>query len=149
MVNDSVKLLEEELKNKVAADGFAAYDTTRIIEVDAKECFQSHFMSDLLAGKGGGHAGRVTLPMGMPCGGFAETTLPGFDGEMSHAENAEGNPDGGCRANALRSPRSPREIRISPAARAVLDAGRELWRSPSVSSTTCPGLPRRNEGTRG
>ena len=113
MVNDSVKLLEEELKNKVAADGFAAYDTTRIIEVDAKECFQSHFMSDLLAGKGGG---------------FVETTLPGFDGEMSHAENAEGNPDGGCRANALRSPRSPREIRISPAARAVLDAGRELWR---------------------
>lgn len=31
MVNDPVKLLDEELKSKVAADWFAAYDTTRII----------------------------------------------------------------------------------------------------------------------
>ena len=31
MVNDPVKLLEEELKSKVAADWFAAYGTTRII----------------------------------------------------------------------------------------------------------------------
>ena len=31
MAKYSVGLLEEELKNKVAADWFAAYDTTRII----------------------------------------------------------------------------------------------------------------------
>ena len=78
-------------------------------EVDAKECFASHFMSDFLAGKGGG---------------FVETVLPGLEGEMSLAENAEGaeGEDGGC-ANALRSPRSPREIQLSPAARAVLFDG--------------------------
>ena len=83
-------------------------------EVDAKECFASHFMSDFLAGKGGG---------------FCENVLPGLEGEISHAEDAESaeGEDGGC-ANALRSPRSPREIQLSPAARAVLDAGRELWR---------------------
>ena len=133
MAKYTTGLLEEELKNKVAADWFAAYDTTRIIgkvdfcvavpatelgpykaEVDAKECFASHFMSDFLAGKGGG---------------FCENVLPGLEGEISHAEDAESaeGEDGGC-ANALRSPRSPREIQLSPAARAVLDAGRELWR---------------------
>ena len=133
MAKYTTGLLEEELKNKVAADWFAAYDTTRIIgkvdfcvavpatelgpykaEVDAKECFASHFMSDFLAGKGGG---------------FAETVLPGLEGGMSHAERAEGaeREDGGC-ANALRSPRSPREIQLSLAARAVLDAGCERWR---------------------
>ena len=63
-------------------------------EVDAKECFLSHFMSDLLAGKGGG---------------FIETALPGLE-------------DG--RAASTKPPRPT----FSPAARAVLDAGRELWR---------------------
>ena len=105
-----VEMLKEELKNKVLEDWIPFTEA----EVDAKECFASHFMSDFLAGKGGG---------------FCENVLPGLEGEISHAEDAESaeGEDGGC-ANALRSPRSPREIQLSPAARAVLDAGRELWR---------------------
>ena len=105
-----VEMLKEELKNKVLEDWIPFTEA----EVDAKECFASHFMSDFRAGKGGG---------------FCENVLPGLEGEISHAEDAESaeGEDGGC-ANALRSPRSPREIQLSPAARAVLDAGRELWR---------------------
>ena len=95
MAKYPIGLLEEELKNKVAADGFAAYDTTRIIEVDAKECFQSHFMSDLLAGKGGTRS-------------------------VASADGTEAVPP-----NPV-NPVNP--VQISPAARAVLDAGRELWR---------------------
>ena len=64
-------------------------------EVDAKDCFQSHFMSDLLAGKGG------TRSVASPDG--TEAVPP--------------NPV---------NPVNP--VQISPAARAVLDAGRELWR---------------------
>ena len=106
----SVEMMKEKLKNKVEVDRIPFTEA----EVDAKECFASHFMSDFLAGKGGG---------------FCENVLPGLEGEISHAEDAESaeGEDGGC-ANALRSPRSPREIQLSPAARAVLDAGRELWR---------------------
>ena len=64
-------------------------------EVDAKECFQSHFMSDLLAGKGGTRS-------------------------VASADGTEAVPP-----NPV-NPVNP--VQISPAARAVLDAGRELWR---------------------
>ena len=112
----SVEMLKEELKNKVLEDRILF---TEAAEVDAKECFSSHFMSDFLAGKG---RAVCLKPPFEGCGGLGQTALPGLVGEMSHAEG-----EGGCCANAPRSPRSPRE-NLSPAARAVLDAGRELWR---------------------
>ncbi len=62
MTKYSIGLLEEELKNKVVVDRAPFTEA----EVDAKECFASHFMSDFLAGKGVG---------------FVETVLPGFEGE--------------------------------------------------------------------
>ena len=72
-------------------------------EVGAKDCFASHFMSDFLSGKGGG---ATNVPQSL------------FDGVASGGDcGAVGSPrptDGG--------------IVISPAARAVLDAGRGLWR---------------------
>ena len=72
-------------------------------EVGAKDCFASHFMSDFPSGKGGG---ATNVPQSL------------FDGVASGGDcGAVGSPrptDGG--------------IVISPAARAVLDAGRELWR---------------------
>lgn len=94
-------------------------------EVDAKECFQSHFMSDLLAGKGG----TRSVASG---GKYVQT---GFTGLTGFA-------DGDCTGGGTRSvasadgteavPPNPvnpvNPVQISPAARAVLDAGRELWR---------------------
>ena len=46
----SVEMMKEKLKNKVEVDRIPFTEA----EVDAKECFASHFMSDFLAGKGGG-----------------------------------------------------------------------------------------------
>ena len=94
-------------------------------EVDAKECFQSHFMSDLLAGKGG----TRSVASG---GKYVQTGLTGWTGSA----------DGDCTGGGTRSvasadgteavPPNPvnpvNPVQISPAARAVLDAGRELWR---------------------
>ena len=68
-------------------------------EVDAKDNFESHFMSDFLKGKKNGDA--ESLPRQME--------LATSDGSGTDSS-------------------SPLSITISPAARAVLDAGRELWK---------------------
>ena len=134
MAKYTTGLLEEELKNKVAADWFAAYDTTRVIgkvdfcvavlatelgpykaEVDAKECFAAHFMSDFLAGKGGGDGlGQTALS------GFGVGTMGGT-ASVPSADATERVPPVPC------NPCVP-WLKISPAARAVLNAGRALWR---------------------
>ena len=45
MAKYPIGLLEEELKNKVAADWFAAYDTTRIIgKVDFCKVYEYGFL---------------------------------------------------------------------------------------------------------
>ncbi len=66
-------------------------------EVDAKNCFKSHFMSDYLAGK-------------------IEAQSHSAQGELFNPENP---------FNPVK--KVPRE-HFSPAAQAVFDAGRELWR---------------------
>ena len=76
-------------------------------EVDAKDCFQSHFMSDWLKGKRRIEEGAK--PVNAPCQG--ELDLGNVDNvEVLPIANANG------------------QLEFSPEARAVLDAGRELWR---------------------
>ena len=76
-------------------------------EVDAKDCFQSHFMSDWLKGKRRIEEGAK--PVNAPCQG--ELDLGNVDNvEVLPIANANG------------------QLELSPEAKAVLDAGRELWR---------------------
>ena len=81
-------------------------------EVDAKDAFRSHFMSeflkDLREGKG--------VPAARPNGGrFVEASLPGLGESPGLLLAAEAAP-------------SPRPLRFSAEAEAVFDAGRALWR---------------------
>ena len=72
-------------------------------EVDAKECFASHFMSDVLNGRA-----ASTKPPQM---GTAASSMPPY--QTPNPEN----------------PVNPvKKENLSASARAVLDAGRELWR---------------------
>ena len=84
-------------------------------EVDAKSCFKSHFMSDFLRGR---ESSRVDAA-GRP---------PHQDDLFSNTSHP--NPDNPVKNNSAASapPRLCVKECLSPAARAVLDAGRELWR---------------------
>ena len=76
-------------------------------EVGAKDCFASHFMSDWLAGRGTARSANA------PCQGELD-----FSGATGTDEAT------GKRDESHMSPLS----QLSQQARAVLDAGRELWR---------------------
>jgi hypothetical protein len=82
-------------------------------EVDAKNCFKSHFMSDILNGRG--------VPM----------EVLNEDDLFTIATSNPVNPVNPVK-NDFKSAANPLPLNIkdnlSPAARAVLDAGRELWR---------------------
>ena len=76
-------------------------------EVGAKDCFKSHFMSDWLKGKRRIEEGEK--PVNAPCQG--ELDLGNVDNVVVlPIANANG------------------QLELSPEAKAVLDAGRELWR---------------------
>ncbi|MBQ9726070.1 MAG: hypothetical protein IJV65_01015, partial [Kiritimatiellae bacterium] len=77
-------------------------------EVDAKDAFQSHFMSDFLTKV---RAGKTVCVAG------AAPTLPGF-----------GDSPPSCVSRAA----------FSPAAQAALDAGRELWRYYHAQQNALP-----------
>jgi hypothetical protein len=82
-------------------------------EVDAKNCFKSHFMSDILNGRG------------------VPTEVLNEDDLFTIATSNPVNPVNPVK-NDFKSAANPLPLNIkdnlSPAARAVLDAGRELWR---------------------
>ncbi|MBQ4199670.1 MAG: hypothetical protein II649_07280, partial [Kiritimatiellae bacterium] len=84
-------------------------------EVGAKDCFASHFMSDWLAG-------RRYVENNAPCQG--ELDLAGGAGTDGTNET------GGTRASSHASRLSHSSLlsHLSHEARAVLDAGRALWR---------------------
>jgi len=116
-------LREEELKNKVAADWFGAFDCTRIIGnidfcvdipatelalgfeaepvlwAEAKDCFKSHFMSDFLRGRIASGPNPVN-----PVNPVENLFMRSAPLRLCVNEN------------------------MSPAAMSVLDAGREIWR---------------------
>ena len=91
-----------------SADGVNHWIPFTKAEVDAKSCFKSHFMSDLLGG-------RAAVATSVPIPKQGELEL-----QDSKTPGSEGN-------KTLRTSRTLREA-ITPASRAVLDAGRELWR---------------------
>lgn len=82
-------------------------------EVGARDCMKSHFMSEFLEGLLEGGNGPASRPGG---GLFAEASLPGLEASEEEGRcGGDGSPS---------SPKSP----MSPEARAVLEAGRALWR---------------------
>ena len=101
-------------------------------EVGAKSCFKSHFMSDILGGRVSSLADTRRVEDNAPYQGELNLSSTGAvaQGEgkeecqpsrfLSACEASEQNRSGGILHSAARA--------LSPAARAVLDAGRELWR---------------------
>ena len=77
-------------------------------EVGAQDCFASHFMSDFLKGKKNGDA-------------------ESFPRQMELATPTRSGKDSG-RASPIAGEIAPFSFTISTEAKAVLDAGRELWR---------------------
>ena len=90
-----------------SADGVNHWIPFTEEEVDAKDCFQSHFMSDWLKGKRRVEEGAK--PVNAPCQGELD---------LGNVANVEVLPI--ANANG--------QLELSPEAKAVLDAGRELWR---------------------
>ena len=90
-----------------SADGVNHWIPFTEEEVDAKDCFQSHFMSDWLKGKRRIEEGAK--PVNAPCQGELD---------LGNVANVEVLPI--ANANG--------QLELSPEAKAVLDAGRELWR---------------------
>ena len=76
-------------------------------EVGAKDCFASHFMNDWLAGHG-----------------TARSVIAPYQGELNFSGSTGPDEATRTRDEYPKSPLSP----MSQQARAVLDAGRELWR---------------------
>ena len=94
-----------------SADGVNHWIPFTEDEVGAKDCFASHFMSDFLGGRGAFNGDSEEAK-----------ALP----SQSDLFNPE-NPVNPVKNNSV--PPCPRvSDALSPAARAVLDAGRELWR---------------------
>ena len=98
-------------QNRVSsADGVNHWIPFTEAEVDAKSCFKSHFMSDLINGR------AVT----------AASSMPPCQGEL-FAKPSSLNPVNPVK-NDSASLRLCVKDNLSSAARAVLEAGRELWR---------------------
>ncbi len=108
-------------------------------EVDAKDCFASHFMSDYLrdfrAGKikvgADGGLLRHFVPRNDEGARHCGVSLARNDGGARHCEEPLARVDGGARH--CEEPQATKQstackIEFSPEAQAVLNAGRELWR---------------------
>ncbi len=102
-----------------SADGINHWIPFTETEVDAKSCFKSHFMSDLLRGRAAAVATSATLPKQgeLELGNVKVCKCRNV--EVSNAQLAVG-----CFHNST----IPQFHNRSPEANAVLDAGRELWR---------------------
>ena len=112
-------------QNRVkSADGINHWIPFTEEEVGAKDCFASHFMSDWLAGKQ--HDEDIA-----PYHTVARDARP-YQGELfTQEKQTDLFTPNGVRDSENVSGVSREQIRVlnlSPAARAVLDAGRELWK---------------------
>ena len=91
-------------------------------EVGAKDCFASHFMSDWLAGRGAAARTGCAPYQGDLFAATGETPVGPVNGQDARSPSCE----------AARAPLPRRahlgEAALSLPARAVMDAGRELWR---------------------
>ena len=93
-------------------------------EVAAKSCFKSHFMSDFINGRAGSTlsadaARSVIAPYQSEFDLGTSPNLQGSETPCSESNTSSRNPN----------PVNPvKKEDLTPAARAVLDAGRELWR---------------------
>ena len=111
-------------QNRVkSADGVNHWIPFTEEEVGAKSCFKSHFMSDFLGGRSSSTADAA-----------AGDSRPPVQSDLFSAcdeKQTDLLTPGGVRASENVSGVNREQIRVSefsPAARAVLDAGRELWR---------------------
>ena len=123
---------EEELKNRnclifalfdnviKSADGANHWIPFTEEEVGAKACFKSHFMSDFINGKVVCHCAADTR-----C--IEGSVTYQSELELSTTPPSPVNPVNPVEKNSA-PPRLCVRENISPAARAVLDAGRELWK---------------------
>ena len=110
-------------QNRVkSADGANHWIPFTEEEVGAKSCFKSHFMSDFINGRAASDTRRV------------EDNAP-YQSELQlgNVANVEGLPIANSNSqletgNIGTGNNSTMATFISPAARAVLDAGRELWK---------------------
>ncbi len=93
-------------------------------EVEAKDCFQSHFMSDYLKDF---LAGKVEVPRKDLRGAelWEQDCFGEVDDKLSHGFTGFSRLGG--TDNPI-NPQNPCDNKFSPAAQAVLSAGRELWR---------------------
>ena len=91
-------------------------------EVGAKDCFASHFMSDWLAGKRHDEALAPYHAVARDARPYQGELGLGIENEECRMENE------GAAPSHHNSPFSILHSSFSPAARAVLDVGRELWR---------------------
>ena len=97
------------------------------VEVDAKERFSSHFMSDFINGRAGSTlsadaARSVIAPYQSEFDLGTSPNLQGSETPSSESNTSSRNP------NPVNSVNPVKKEDLTPAARAVLDAGRELWR---------------------
>ncbi len=109
-------------QNRVkSADGVNHWIPFTEEEVGAKDCFASHFMSDFINGRG-------ERPRSPADARDARPYQSDLFAETPHSN--PGNPVNPVKNNSADSvpPRLCVRESLSPAARAVLDAGRELWR---------------------
>ena len=108
-----------------SADGVNHWIPFTEEEVDAKDCFQSHFMSDWLNGRAASPQAAVRRDGGIaPYRTGVESRRDGgvapYQGELDLGNVASEKMLPIANANG--------QLELSPDAKAVLDAGRELWR---------------------
>ncbi len=104
-----------------SADGVNHWIPFTETEVDAKSCFKSHFMSDFINGRADRPLAATPVAARPPYQDdlFAETPHLNSENPVNHIKENSTNPA---------PPRLYVKENLSPAARAVLDTGRELWR---------------------
>ena len=109
--------------NIKSADGVNHWIPFTEDDVGARDCMQSHFMSDLLAGRTRGADRRDVVVA--PCQGELDLENVANVETVNADTQAQSDSVNGGTGNASALATFPQ---LSPAARAVMDAGRELWR---------------------
>jgi len=115
-------------QNRVsAADGVNHWIPFTEEEVSAKSCFKSHFMSDFINGRSGSTlsadaARSVIAPYQSE---FDLDTSPNLQGSKTPSNESNASSQS---PNPVNPVNLVKNENLSAAARAVLDAGRELWR---------------------
>lgn len=112
-------------QNRISSkDGINHWIPFTEAEVEAKDCFASHFMSDYLRGF---LAGKVEVPRKDLRGAelWEQDCFGEVDDKLSHGFTGFSRLGG--TDNPI-NPQNPCDNKFSPQAQAVLSAGRELWR---------------------